>query len=270
MHDVRHPSSSIPVFGTNQNKNKASDDSAFMFPTFGLKGDFKELFDFAELNSKMTNSTQTFNRMNSLQLQVNSLQQQVASYGRNFSDLYSHYWILPNSSIKGISGYVCEKCKTLSCKAIFDPGYDMTMQSKHSCLNISESEGHVVLQIPPETQNIDDWAGRILLDCVNNHTGIGRNLLAKDMTKGLRQFARALDPGTAFEMFGIPDRYAIYQIEKDNNIRWVQEAISNLDKRIGLSDSEILDFLSRFKSTYAIMQIRTEIGIQHISMILTK
>jgi hypothetical protein len=127
-----------------------------------------------------------------------------------------------------------------------------------------------LFKIPHETQNINDWAGPILLDCVNNHTGIGKNLLAKDMTRGLKQFAHALDPAIAFEMFGIPDRYPIYAIEKDNKIRWLQESISNLDKRIGLSYSEILDFLSRVKSTYAIMQIRTVIGIQHISMTITK
>jgi len=105
----------------------------------GVKDYFADLADLIEMQNKMSNSNQTFGRINLLQSQVGALQQQLAHHQSQLNDIYSSYWLIPRDSIQGLSGYICTICQTFSLKPIFNIGYDMTMHSRHIC-NESSNE----------------------------------------------------------------------------------------------------------------------------------
>ena len=99
----------------------------------GVNDYFADLADLIEMQNKMSNSNQTFGRINLLQSQVGALQQQLAHHQSQLNDIYSSYWLIPRDSIQGLSGYICTICQTFSLKPIFNIGYDMTMHSRHIC-----------------------------------------------------------------------------------------------------------------------------------------
>jgi hypothetical protein len=67
-------------------------------------------------------------------------------------------------------------------------------------------------------------------------------------------------------IIGIPDRYYFYSLEKEYKIGWIDRVLANLDKKILMLDTEILDFFRRVKSTYAIFEIPVGSTIRQISM----
>jgi hypothetical protein len=218
----------------------------------------KELSDFDDLLNKTSNPrqpTQTADYQNSLESQLNSLRQKVASYEKRISDLLNHNLLFSKGAAQGISGYACKRCQTFSFKAIFDPGYDMTMESKHRCTESHYKRSYNVIPIPPDIPDVDDWAAKYLLDQVNFYIPIGKYLIATDMTKCLNDFSNISNAETAREIVGVPHRYPLYSFENNSRTSWIDRAIDNLNKKIAMADVELLDFFRRVKSTYAIFEI---------------
>lgn len=270
MHGVNeHAQSNELVSKSNFFKSLSNVPVIKLRPSLGWDEGFKEVFDFIEMQNKTANSRQVFERLNSLQWQVGSLQQQLRSSENRYSELLSYNWLLPKGAIQGISGHVCKRCQTFSLKAIIEAGYDMTMGTKHRCVDSPDKRSYVIFPIPSDIQNIDDWAAQILLNHVNFYIPIGKYLIASEVSKELNNFSNALNPEIAREILGIPDRYYLYPLENDYKIDWIHRAIDNLGKKIVMSDSEILDFFKRVKSTYAIFEIPIGETVRQILMNLT-
>jgi hypothetical protein len=104
--------------------------------------------EFAKFHNTMANSKQTNDRISNLQWQVSSLQQQIISFQNYFSGLMSHNFLVSKKSIRGMSGYICQKCNTLGLKSIFDLGYDMTMKSRHQCYESPDERDYQSISIP--------------------------------------------------------------------------------------------------------------------------
>jgi hypothetical protein len=115
--------------------------SSFMEP-------FKPILDFADMQNKLSNSRHTPDHYNVLEQQVSSLNQQLASCEKRFCDWFSNNLVLPKGAIQGISGHVYKICRTFSLKLVFDPGYDMTTQSKHRCADSPYKRSYLVFPIP--------------------------------------------------------------------------------------------------------------------------
>jgi hypothetical protein len=224
-------------------------------PLFGLKEFYKDLSEIGDLGNKISNSGRAIEYQNSLHWQINSLRQQVASCEKRFSELVSYNWQFPRGAIQGISGYVCRKCQTFSLKMIIDPGYDMTMEAKHRCIDSADKRSYNVLPIPSDTPNVDDWAARRLLDHLNYYIPIGKFLIANDISKLFEHYSNKLSPETARQIFGIPDRCYYYSLENNCNLSWINQAIDTLGKAIAMTDDETLDFFKKVKSTYAIFEV---------------
>jgi hypothetical protein len=266
MHQGSHNSLNVNHIPNNKrNEKQTSNYGAFQPMSF----DLKEIYDFAELTNKMAHSNMLFNQINSLQREVSSLQQQLTLSNRSLDDLLSRNWPLSKRSIQGLSGYLCEKCGSFSVKPIFDIGYDMTMQSRHRCNEPEYKRNYLIQQIPIGIQNADAWSGQLLTYCVNNYTFIGRNLAVTDLTKSFKSFEHELNSEIAYQILGIPERFYLHSLKSSVNVNWIDKAIKNIDKKTPLSDSEIIDFVTRIKSTYGIFEIPMGRTVRLISFILT-
>lgn len=60
---------------------------------------FQKLDQFSKLQNRIANSTETFDRVKSLESNVNTLQYQLR-------ELYQHNWIIPISHVQGLSGHL--------------------------------------------------------------------------------------------------------------------------------------------------------------------
>ena len=237
------------ILASNENSN---------VPLFGLKENFKEVYDFVDMRDRMTNSSQLFNQINSLQSQVASLQQQLSSYDKQMNDIFYDNWLLPKSSIQGISGCLCKICKSFSLKPIFDLGCDMTMEGKHQCNNEQGGNNYLIFKPHSGVLNIDQWAGVILLDYVNFYSHIGKYLFTKDITLASNNLQKKLGSEFDDKFLGIPERYSLYRTGKNDFTSWIDRATRNDGTTIILSDDEKKDFLMKVKSTYGIIDIKTE------------
>jgi hypothetical protein len=248
MHGVIGPAEIVDTaLKSTFNYKPAPDNPPSNPPLFGLKENFKEVFDFVDMQNKISNSRQTSERLNFLECQVGYLQQQVASYEKRFADLLLYNWLFPKGAIQGIGGYVCKKCQTFSLKAIFDPGYDMTRERKHRCNYSADKRSYIVFSIPSYIQNVDDWPAQTMLNQVNFSIPIGKYLLAKDIPKGLNDLSNNLDPEIAQEILGVPDKYHFYSLENNDKLNWIDRAIDNLAKKIVMADNEVLDFFREWR-----------------------
>jgi hypothetical protein len=122
-------------------------------------------------------------------------------------------------------------CQTLRFKAIFDLGYDMMMESKHQCTESDYKRSYMVIPIPPDIPDVDDWAAKYLLDQVNFYIQIGKYLIAIDMTKCLSDFSNSSNAEIARGIVGVPHRYPLYSFENNSRTSWINRAIDNLGEK---------------------------------------
>ena len=199
-----------------------------------------------------------------MQGQVATLQQQLAFFQRKIDDIVSSNWLIPKGSIQGLSGYVCEKCHMFSLKPIFNIGYDMTMETRHVCNEFSYKMSYLNFPVPNNRQNVDQWAGQILLDYLKNLMPMGISIFAKDLTRGFDNFSSVCNSESVDQIFGIRDRYYSYSFEYNHKRDWLDRAVNNLEKKISISNEEAIEFLSLVKSSYAIFKIQFGSAIKQI------
>ena len=234
-----------------------------------LKRTFSDMFEIGEMMNKMSTSSQTFGRMNTLQSQVGYLQQELSYFKNHMNELISRNWFMPLKSVQGFSGFICNKCQTFSLKPIFDIGYDMTMEFRHRCNEVPTKRNYYNFPFPSDVQDTENWAARILFDHLSRIVPIGKCIVVKDLTRAFSNLSIKFNPDEVRLLFGIPERYHLFSLENDQPRNWMERAISNAEKKILLSDAEALEFLKLFKSTYAIFQIPVQDTFKHMLLILT-
>lgn len=63
--------------------------------SYSLKHTLNDMFEFGEMLNKMSTSSQMFGRVNSLQSQVGSLQQELSYLKNHLNGLISSNWLIP-------------------------------------------------------------------------------------------------------------------------------------------------------------------------------
>lgn len=234
-----------------------------------LKRTFSDMFELGEMMNKMATSRQTFGRMNSLQSQVGYLQQELSYLKSHMNELISSNWLMPLKSAQGFSGFICNKCQTFSLKPIFDIGYDTTMEFRHRCNEIPGIRNYYNFPFPTELRDTENWAARILFDHLSRIVPIGKCIVVKDLTRAFSNLSIKFNPDELRLLFGIPERYHLFSLENDQLRDWMERAVNNAEKKILLSDVEVLEFLKLFKSTYAMFQIPAQDSFKNMFMFLT-
>jgi hypothetical protein len=231
--------------------NRPTTNSALSFTQDPLK----EVSDFANLQNKISNSIQMSGYQNSLEWQVNSLKQQLAFSENRLNELLSNNWIIPNYEIQGLSGYVCRRCNSISITKIQNIGYDMTMQAKHTCDEEKVKSIKMVSIRPSDVWHFNDYAAGFMLESLNSFMPGQKYLVAKDYSTVFKNYEKLHEPEDVKLLLGIPRRFYLYSLDKDERIDWIDRAVGNLGIRTNVEDFEIRDFLRRVKSTYAIFEI---------------
>lgn len=194
----------------------------------------------------------------------------ISWYEREIARIKSENWIIPNSEIHGLTGYVCRRCNQIAFDGVRNIGYDMTMQARHMCDEEKVKSIKMVSIRPSEVWHLYDTAAGIILERLNYLMPGQKYLLASDVSKSFDSLERMLNPSLAKFLLGIPDRYYLYSVKSDEKIEWLKRAIANLGLRTIVEDFEIRDFLRRVKSTYAIFEIPCGEILRRILIKITK
>lgn len=184
----------------------------------------------------------------------------ISWYEREIARIRSENWIIPNSEVQGLTGYVCRRCNQIAFDRVRNIGYDMTMQARHICDEEKRKSIKMVSNRSADVRSLNDTAAGIILERLNYLMPGQKYLLATDMSKSFDILESMSNPSIAKFLSGIPHRYYYYSVDKDEKIQWLERAVDNLGIRTIVEDFEIRDFLRRVKSTYAIF----EIPIDHI------
>ena len=179
----------------------------------------------------------------------------ISMYEREIATIRSQNWIIPNSEIHGLTGYVCRRCNQIAFDSVRNIGYDMTMQDRHTCDEEKVKSIKMVSIRPVDVRNLNDTAAGIILERLNYLMPGQKYLLAVDLSKSFETIEGLLNIEIAKILLGIPDRYYFYSLGKDERIDWIDRSVSNIGKKTIVKDFEIKDLLRMVKSTYAIFEI---------------
>ena len=80
-------------------------------------------------------------------------------------------------------------------------------------------------------------------------------LLGRDLTQPFDQIRIKLNSDIANRIFGIPERYRLYSLHSSIKLDWLDRVLANLGKKVMIKEFEMMDYLRRVKSTYAIFEI---------------
>lgn len=193
----------------------------------------------------------------------------IAMYEREIATIRSQNWIIPNSEIQGLTGYVCRRCNLIAFDAVRNIGYDMTMQARHTCDEEKVKSIKMVSIRPAHVRNLNDTAAGIILERLNYLMPGQKYLLAVDLSKSFESIEGLLNTESAKLLLGIPDRYYFYSLGKDERIDWIDRSVSNIGKKTIVKDFEIKDLLRMVKSTYAIFEIPIDDIVRRILISVT-
>ena len=193
----------------------------------------------------------------------------ISMYEREIATIRSQNWIIPNSEIHGLTGYICRRCNQIAFDSVRDIGYDMTMQARHTCDEEKRKSIKMVSIRPADVRSLNDTAAGIILERLNYLMPGQKYLLATDMSKSFDILESMSNPSIAKFLSGIPHRYYYYSVDKDEKIQWLERAVDNLGIRTIVEDFEIKDLLRMVKSTYAIFEIPIDDIVRHILISVT-
>ena len=166
----------------------------------------------------------------------------------------SENWIIPNSDIHGLSGYVCRRCNSVGFGPIRDIGYDMTMQSRHTCDEDRVKSIKMASIRPSVLWSLYDTVAGMMLDKLNRLMPRTKYMLAEDVSILFNSLERLKDPVLAKLLIGIPNRYYFYSVKSGVKVQWLERVTANLGMKTIAAESEIRDFLRRVQSTYAFFE----------------
>jgi hypothetical protein len=214
--------------------------------------------DYTKSRQIEGNSNNTFEIVNHLQQQVNYLQNQL-------SEIYLNNVITPKNEFRGISGYLCKRCRTFGLGYVIDPGYDMTTQAKHYCDEEKVKKIFMVTIRKIDEWNLDNLIAEKLLTLLNSLVQGDKFLFSQDLTNMFNSLSNVMDAKTIYQVVGIPHRLPYYFVQ-DEKINWVYRVLSNLGNKILMNSEDIMDFLRRFKSTYGMIEIANGPILRRIQM----
>lgn len=194
------------------------------------------------------------NLVSSLQAAEND-KNKIVMLEREIARIWSENWVVPNSEIQGLSGYVCRRCNSLGFEPIRDPGYDMTMQSRHRCDEERVKSIMMVSIRPSDVQSLYDTVANMMHRKLSRLAPLAKYLVAVDVSMLFDFLERKMDTVLAKECIGIPNRYYLYSVKNGEKIEWLQRVLANLGKKTAATELEIKDFLARAQATYAYFEM---------------
>ncbi len=215
--------------------------------------------------TKLSNTWGNF-RMNSPN--INLIQQELNFNRNQLAFISSNYWLIPRNEIGGISGYFCERCSTFKVEFVRDIGYDKTAQARHCCDENEVKSKQKLSTMPSDVVARDDMWARELLNYIYSLNPKFKYLIAEDVSRAFNELTDRFDSEKANMLLGIPDRYCLYKLAESSKPDWMDRVLANLDKKIIMQEFEIIDFLKRTKSTYAVFEISRGTSSKMIKMIL--
>ena len=210
-------------------------------------------------NSRQTfaNSRQTLDRLNFFETKANTLENQLHG-------IYKHYWIIPRFHVQGLNGHICNLCKTFSYKVVMDLGYDLTMKFKHNCF---EQIGAFTCPIPPEVEDTDRWAAGLLFEQMSYFESIGNRLVLNDLTNLFTVYR-----GYEYRdlILGIPDRHPMTSLDDKYIVDLIDKTWKSPGQRKLMLDSQIIDLLTKTKSTFGILKVPNQEDYKYLYMKIVK
>lgn len=205
----------------------------------------KSLEQFSNVNKLAVSAVPYMSSLN--------VKNKIAMYEREIANIKCNYWIIPNNEIHGLSGYFCRRCNSIQVTSIRDIGYDKTMQARHTCDEEKVKSIKMVSIRPSDVWHSYDFAAGMILDRLNYLMPERKYLLAVDISKSF-DFLKSMDTSAVKLLLGIPDRYYLYPVVKDEKIPWLERVMANLGTKTIVDEFEIRDFLRRAMSSYAIFE----------------
>jgi hypothetical protein len=204
----------------------------------------------------------------------NYLRGQIDYSQREIRDLRERNCILPYTTFEGLSGYLCRRCLTFDFIYIQHIGYDKTMYSRHRC-----DEKRVITPKNISTMNLPDlsktWdqynsAARQMLDRLNFVIPGKKYLVAIDQSSLFTFLESLMHPDVVKILLGIPDRFYFHTVTKELMSGWINKVVANTGNKTSVEDFEIMDFLRRVNSTFAIFEIPTDTSPRRILIKITR
>jgi len=260
----------VSLFATEQkvkenNRRKFSSKVQNVASSSGQSNFDKTVDQTWDLIRNFTENAKSMNLATNLQ----TLKRQLMISQNELAWIKSNNWIISKREIRGISGYLCRRCNTLSFIPIKDPGFDMTMQAKHICDEEKIKRIFCVSIRPIDVWNRANTMAVILFDRLNFIIPGDKYLYAQDFSSIFYLITDKLGFEIAYETLGIPNRFPLHSLQENHNIDWVDGALNNLGKKVLIDEEEIRDFLRRINSTYAIFEIASAEKRRWIFMTLT-
>jgi hypothetical protein len=224
----------------------------FKTPTTPFDKSLEQLFNLTRLEPFA-------NLVTSLQANLND-KNKIAMLERENAKTRLENWIIPNSEIQGLSGYVCRRCNSFGFVPVRDIGYDMTMQTRHRCDEDRVKSIKMVSIRPSDVWHLYDTAAGIILNGLNRLMPYPKYLLAQDVSKSYLSLERMVGPFSANLLLGIPDRYYMYSVNSNEKIEWLERVLVNLGKKTMVEESEIRDFLRTVQATFAFFEMTRDKG----------
>lgn len=186
---------------------------------------------------------------------VEYLQRELNFRTAELSDIRSNYWLIHKSAIKGVTGFYCRRCMTFGFDYVKNLGYDMTYEARHVCDEVKVKSIHAVSIRKVDIDSRDNFFGKELLGHVNFFMPGVKYLIGRDVSKALEAYSSVTNYAIAKELLGIPDKYSLFTLNDPEILSWINRVLINPDERTKLEEDELLDFLGKVKSSYAIFEI---------------
>jgi len=230
----------------------------------------KKLQWMTEMEEYMKIYTALANSARSVQTQ-NALLQAVGTCANQISNIQANNWIVPKTRVKGLSGYLCNKCLTFSMIPVLEPGYDMTERERHRC-SVDQVKMDKVQSARTEQSDLElkNLTVGMLINALNFYMPGEKYLVATDLTSVFSGLISKVNYEAALNLIGIPHRWYLCRLEQNFKIPWVDRAILNLGKKINIENAELGDFLRTTKSTYAIFKIPMPNSVRYFSICIVR
>jgi len=233
------------------------------WPFKGFTKMAKAIKAFSEFNESNA-TTRSFNQPN-----VDYLQGELVARKAELSDIRSNYWLVHKSAIQGVSGFLCRRCLSFESDFIRNLGYDMTAEVKHVCDETKIKSTRAVSIRKSDVNSRDNFCGRVLFGNVDQLMPGIKYLTGRDLTQAFNAYKTAFSYEIAKYMIGIPDRYSLYRLSDPGELTWLNKALVKPGEKTELKEEEVIDFLGKVKSSYAMFEIPTLKSAKMIFLTIT-
>ena len=156
----------------------------------------------------------------------NALLQAVGTCANQISNIQANNWIVPKSPLKGLSGYLCNKCLTFSMTPVLEPRYDITERERHRCsvdkVEMDKVQSARTVQSDLELKNLTVG---MLINAVNFYMPGEKYLVATDLTNVFSGLISKVNYEAALNLIGIPHRWYLCRLEQNFKILgWIEQS----------------------------------------------